>query len=561
MPTLRRACFVAALTIASVAPTQGADARSGFGQHDAAQLLYSTQLAFTPEGMPIVSVGIMDRQEQVLLSARGGLRVSLSGNGGSSVTIPPGHEVRLTVRGGSPGQTRYRVVMEGQRGGDIAAIKDARDRWQKAGIEVESIELGGIVGYPGRLLDNRVVLLAERAVHSKRASAEARARALEERFELPNPPSVFAQPDKRASGTVTAVDTRSGVVVSQRDLLSFTAADGGTIKVARVEYGRGYGHHGFQDRLFHGSIVVAVDPAAQLAVVNRVSAEHMLRGLVPSEIFPTAPAASLDAQAISARGELLAKLGVRHLADPFLVCAAQHCQVYSGKAKEKKTTNAAVERTRGLMLFSEAGKLVDTVYSASCGGHTEHNEHVWDGTAKSTLRGHDDGPVRKGASSGKSTWKAAEIPTEDELRRFLEAPPDTHCGNTSLGNKVFRWVRRYPDKELDALVNARHAIGHVTGIEVIERGVSGRVVSVRFKGTRGDVVVGRELAVRRLLGNLRSGMFVVDRSKGEWALLGGGYGHGVGMCQYGAIGMADRGKKAHEILQHYYSGTSIEKVY
>ena len=70
-----------------------------------------------------------------------------------------------------------------------------------------------------------------------------------------------------------------------------------------------------------------------------------------------------------------------------------------------------------------------------------------------------------------------------------------------------------------------------------------------------------ELTVRRLLGNLRSGLFLVDRAVGGWRFTGGGYGHGVGMSQYGAIGMAERGQDAAQILAHYYRGGRVKKIY
>ncbi|MGM0574169.1 MAG: SpoIID/LytB domain-containing protein [Myxococcota bacterium] len=519
-------------------------------------MLHSTQLRFTVDGEPVVTVGVMDRQESVTVTADAGLRVRFSGGVGGEVVLPAGHRLVARVDDGEAGETRYRVVLEGHRGGDLEAIQAARKRWKEREIPHEIIEIGGVVGYPGRLLDNRKTLLVAEEVHESRDAAEAAARALAERWTFEEEPGVYSDPVHRAEGVIVATDPETGFTLRQRDMLDVSAADGGPVEVKRVEYGRGYSHHGYEDRRFHGRILVALDPTARLAVVNRVSAEKLLQGLVPSETFPSAPEAALDAQAITARGELLAKLGVRHLADPYLVCARQHCQVYSGLAKEKPRTNAAVERTRGLMMFDDDDELVDSVYSASCGGHTEHNEHVWEGPPRAPLRGRADAADRDGIP-----WEEGESPDDGQLRTFLEDPPDSWCADTSLGGDVHRWTRTLPDDELDRMVNARHEVGHVTGIEVLERGVSGRVERVRFAGEDDEVVVGRELAVRRLLDNLRSGMFVVDHADGEWTFTGGGYGHGVGMCQYGAIGQAEDGRSAREILRHYYRGAKVEKVY
>src|SRR5690606_22590564 len=98
----------------------------------------------------------------------------------------------------------------------------------------------------------------------------------------------------------------------------------------------------------------------------------LLAGLVPAEIFPSAPATALAVQAIAARTDLVHKLGTRHLADPFLLCGSQHCQVYAGAGREDRRTDAAVAATRGKILVRPGGGLVDVRYSADCGGHGEH---------------------------------------------------------------------------------------------------------------------------------------------------------------------------------------------
>jgi SpoIID/LytB domain protein len=293
----------------------------------------------------------------------------------------------------------------------------------------------------------------------------------------------------------------------------------------------------------------------ELAVVNRLSAEDVLRGIVPSEIFPTAPPAALDAQTIAARSELFAKIGIRNLADPFLVCATQRCQVYGGIDKETEMTNKAVERTRGQMLFDGDDYLVDAVYSASSGGHTESNEHVWEGEPNAVLRGVFDGP------RSSAPWPAGKVPTLKQLATFLDDPPKTYSGSTTKGRKVYRWVKTFTTQEMDRLVNAKHAIGSVVAIQVLDRGVSGRAKRVLFKGEDGDIIVKGELTLRRLLGNLRSSMFIVTTLNNRWFFKGGGWGHGVGMCQYGAIGMAEAGKSARKILNKYFSGTKVRQVY
>ena len=98
-------------------------------------------------------------------------------------------------------------------------------------------------------------------------------------------------------------------------------------------------------------------------------------------------------------------------------------------------------------------------------------------------------------------------------------------------------------------------------LEVTGRGVSGRARALAVVGDAGRAVVEGELRIRRLLGNLPSAMFVVERGGGGVVLHGGGWGHGVGMCQWGAVGRAEAGQGYREILRAYYSGAEVGRLY
>lgn len=98
-------------------------------------------------------------------------------------------------------------------------------------------------------------------------------------------------------------------------------------------------------------------------------------------------------------------------------------------------------------------------------------------------------------------------------------------------------------------------------MEVLARGVSGRATGMRFVGEGGVAEVHGELRIRRLLGNLNSSLFAIERLPGGWRLRGAGWGHGVGMCQMGAIGRAERGASHLAILRHYYPGSELRRLY
>jgi SpoIID/LytB domain protein len=282
-----------------------------------------------------------------------------------------------------------------------------------------------------------------------------------------------------------------------------------------------------------------------------VSEDKLLAGLVPAEMYPDAPAAALEAQAIAARTELLQKIGRRNLTDPFLLCSSQQCQVYAGAGKEDPRTTRAIEATRGIVLVRDGGGLVDVRYSASCGGHGENNDAIWGGEADPSLRGRPDGG--NGAMS--------RI-TDDNIGAFLDGDRDAWCNQPRLGKGKFRWTERVSAAELTARVATEHPeIGRVQRLVARQRGSSGRIGVLAIEGDKGKVEIAGDLHIRRLLGGLKSTLFEVARQGDAFVFRGAGFGHGVGMCQMGAIGMAAAGRSHTQILAHYYRGSHLHRLY
>ena len=104
-------------------------------------------------------------------------------------------------------------------------------------------------------------------------------------------------------------------------------------------------------------------------------------------------------------------------------------------------------------------------------------------------------------------------------------------------------------------------IGRITAINPKQRGTSGRIQTLAIVGDKATVEVSGDLHIRRLLGGLKSTLFEVKRDGSTFVFRGAGFGHGVGMCQLGAIGMAEAGRPHDVILAHYYRGTHLHKLY
>jgi SpoIID/LytB domain protein len=530
-------------------PSRGI-AADEFSGADKLRAIYSAEFRFTKDGLPVVPVAIAEGLSSVTItSVAGGLRLLPEGDGGAEIRADDTWQIRASAT--KAAVLRYwAVVWRGPVAqGQEAGVQMAQ--WKERGENARRFEQGTLFGVGGEVLDRREAIVG---IGPARAAEEAE-RALE-RVSAKSPlvhPGVFTELMDRPHGYLEAVGGKSGSKVRNEGVLWFVPT--GDVPL-RVE---GSGERG-KERFtiagsYSGRVYVTIDRLGTMAVVNAVPENRLLAGLIPAEIFPSAHDEALKAQAVAARGELLSKIGTRHIGDPFRLCSQTHCQVYSGTGHETPRTTAAVEATRGEVLFEAGGDLADPVYSANCGGHTENNENAWpDMPALPSLRGHRDNAPAKGDPYAGGV-------TAENVAAFIANPPPAYCGRSKLGaGDRFRWTVTRTKAELDKLL-AKYRLGSIASIEVLERGVSGRARRVRVSGaTRSEVIRG-ELRIRQTFGNLRSSLFVVEMQAGAAVFHGAGFGHGVGMCQTGAIGMAESGKSYRDILRHYYPGTVLRKLW
>jgi SpoIID/LytB domain protein len=330
----------------------------------------------------------------------------------------------------------------------------------------------------------------------------------------------------------------------------------GAITLFDVKFGKDNFWSDKQDRSYRGELQI-IPRNKELSIVNKVSLEEYLYSVVPSEMPSNWPVEALKAQAVAARSEVMAKLG-RHKNDGFDFCAEVHCQVYSGVEHETAITNVAVEETRGTIL-SYKGKPVDGIYSSNCGGHTQGN----------IFSNQLDAPYFNGTFDFLN-GSPMEFPLSPVgLDLWLKEPPEgILCDLLEyIKPSNFRWVRIYSADEMAVLLKAVADVGRLRKIIVTKRNISGHIEEIKFIGAKSSYVLRKELKIRQALGNLRSSMFKVevkrdkDGNPKQFVFYGGGWGHGVGMCQAGACGMALKLKNYKEILQHYFKDVEFRKVY
>jgi stage II sporulation protein D len=283
-------------------------------------------------------------------------------------------------------------------------------------------------------------------------------------------------------------------------------------------------------------------------VVNRVGVESYLRGVVPLEMTgrpSAAEQAAVEAQAVASRSYAYAQRA-RAAARGYDLVATVQDQVYGGADAERPATDLAVERTAGLVL-TYGGRVVAAPYSSTCGGSTAEATEVW--------------------------WRRAPSPY---LQRVSDRVPGTRDRYYCDASPRFTWTQRLDGTSLAAALDRylsayasvpRGGVGAVRFVSVQGTTPSGRAAALRIDAERGSYEV-RGDDIRRVLRTsggdiLGSTYFTVQPVVGrdgrlqELTLRGGGNGHGVGMCQWGAMGRARAGQSFREILQAYYPGTSV----
>jgi len=505
-------------------------------------------------GNPVIPVRLMENASSVTFSARGRLKLKLAGKLEKTIDTAPNATWTVKVRQSTPAVVVAAIQLAEFPFLDKAGLAAAQLELEAQGLKVTSRVLGGVFGIAGKVIDNRRYLLLVDEPARPLEAAQARQAELLQKAGLRT--TLLEELQVAPTAILEVLDTDGNSVGLAEDRIVAEPVEGATIDVRKVEYGVGYDNHAFEDRSYRGSLQLSADRGGKIAATNLVGLEDLLKGLVPSEIFARAHLEALKAQAVTARGEVLAKIGLKHHADPYLLCTEQHCAVYRGVSGEVASTSAAVEATRGEALFDEGGRLVDSVYSAVCGGHTENNEVVWGGVPNPSLRGRPDTlPGFKPKSS------------PEALTEFLTTDAPHACRLSSFAQLAkYRWEKRFTAKELDEKT-ASLKLGSIFTLTVVERGISGRARLLNISGENGATQIRGELNMRRLFGMLNSGMFEVRLEKdprgrpATWIFTGGGWGHGVGMCQTGAIGRAEAGQSYREILAHYYNGAIVAPIY
>ncbi len=304
-----------------------------------------------------------------------------------------------------------------------------------------------------------------------------------------------------------------------------------------------------QNKPYRGSISFLPDSSNKLTVINTLLIEEYIYGVVAKEMPATWNKEALKAQAVAARNYAVKNLN-KYKSLGFDLSTTQNSQVYGGVAGEHINTTKAVDETRGILAYYN-GDIADLFYHSSSGGKTENSENVWSNSVP-YLRGVED--------------------------------------SFSLGSPNDYWEYKISKADVEKLLkNKSKNIGKLSGIRIDKVSENGRVLKLTFVGDKGETSIEKE-SIRAFFGysNLKSTWFTINSQTAkindsynsalddlqlflntnnygssatitsqEYVFQGKGYGHGLGMSQYGAKKMADSGYSFDQILKYYFRGIDV----
>lgn len=286
-----------------------------------------------------------------------------------------------------------------------------------------------------------------------------------------------------------------------------------------------YQEYTVADRRFTGGVTAIWKSAGRMMLINTLPLERYLVGLVGSEISPAWPSDAIKAQVVAARTYAQSRIdGIRksRALVPYDIMSTIMSQVYHGAHVEDTAAFSAVDSTRGEVLYRN-GAPFTAFYHSCCGGKTEHAHNAWKGSI---------GPP------------------------VIE---DKFCSRSPK----FKWSYSMPASEFASkLKGAGIPIGKVSSIATSQLSDSPRVDLILIEDENGLTTV-EATELRRILGykEVKSTWFEISMNGNKINFTGRGYGHGVGMCQWGAKQMAEEGIGYIDILKFYYPDSEVRKLY
>ncbi|MHB1393120.1 MAG: SpoIID/LytB domain-containing protein [Clostridia bacterium] len=328
----------------------------------------------------------------------------------------------------------------------------------------------------------------------------------------------------------------------------------------------------YKTKKYRGSITLQSLAESDVTLINELPFEQYLYSVVPSEMPAAWHIEALKAQAVAARNYAVVTMG-RHSAQGFDLCNTEHCQAYNGIGQESSRPTEAVNATKGKIITYD-GKLISTYFHSSSGGHTEDIENVWGGSLP-YISGvddqyglgspYDDWTLDMDKTAIKEKLTLANIDLGEIIDiRTLEL--SSHGRVTKLEIKGTKETRIFEKEKIRGIIGTRtlksiwyklktdadiFVRGSLLGASELGRAANMYAVSAAGKS---KVSSPKNLVTVKSMNGTKTYNIIPN----TYTFNGKGFGHGLGMSQYGAKGMAEAGNNYEKILEHYYQGAKVQ---
>lgn len=327
--------------------------------------------------------------------------------------------------------------------------------------------------------------------------------------------------------------------------------------------------------LYHGAFeVIQKDDRRGFYLVNLVETQEYLKGVVPNEMPVRFGLEALKAQAVAARNYVLTPRTQAY--KEFNVVDSVASQVYYGVNTEADLATRAVMETDGIVALYNNEPIL-ALYSSTAGGYTESYSHAFSDPLTKMFPSINKPYLT--AVPDKSEFKSLE--DENDAKKFYE----NKVPSFDIESPYYRWQKQWAVGELENVLKSTMVaqsktgfihpafkqgddLGKIKDIKVMKRGASGKAVEIELMTTKGCYRIAKELVIRRVFQkngvSLPSANIVFEKNLDNYGnvtdikIFGGGFGHGVGMSQYGAGYMATKlNQPYYNILRHYYTGINL----
>ncbi len=313
---------------------------------------------------------------------------------------------------------------------------------------------------------------------------------------------------------------------------------------------------------------------SKFSIVNVLSLKNYLRGVVPNEMPVRFGLEALKAQTVAARNYAVTPRVKAY--DEFDLCDSVACQVYFGANTEDPVSDKAVEQTNGIIALDKENNPILALYSSTAGGYTESYEFAFS-DPETRIFPSKNIPYLTAVPDNNNF---PELNTDEKAEEFYLSNPEAFDDVSPY----YRWSKEWTADELNKIlpktIKAQSTTGFITppliseedfgnliSIKALERGKSGKIITLEVKTDKNTFIINKELVIRRCFPkngiSLPSANFVISYINSAvpvYKFSGGGFGHGVGMSQWGAGKMAASGYTFDEILQHYYRGIKLATI-